>query len=64
MNIALRAFLGFAMIGTLMRILGIFALSQMIKIRGATEVLSDNNVPRIKSHDRYADVSILLRVMS
>ncbi len=41
MNIAPRAFLGFAMIGALMLILGVFALSQMSKIRSATEVLAD-----------------------
>ncbi|MEE4226475.1 methyl-accepting chemotaxis protein [Pseudomonas viridiflava] len=64
MNIAPRAFLGFAMIGALMLILGVFALSQMSKIRGATEVLADNNVPSIKSLDRFAEVSIRLRVLS
>ena len=64
MNIAPRAFLGFAMIGALMLILGVFALFQMSKIRGATEVLADNNVPSIKSLDRFAEVSIRLRVLS
>ncbi|MEE4751426.1 methyl-accepting chemotaxis protein [Pseudomonas alliivorans] len=64
MNIAPRAFLGFAMIGALMLILGVFALSQMSKIRRATEVLADNNVPSIKSLDRFAEVSIRLRVLS
>lgn len=64
MNIAPRAFLGFAMIGALMLILGVLALSQMSKIRGATEVLADNNVPAIKSLDRFAEVSIRLRVLS
>ncbi|MCF5709295.1 HAMP domain-containing protein [Pseudomonas syringae] len=64
MNIAPRAFLGFAMIGALMLILGVVALSQMSKIRGATEVLADNNVPSIKSLDRFAEVSIRLRVLS
>ncbi|EPN28173.1 methyl-accepting chemotaxis protein [Pseudomonas syringae pv. actinidiae ICMP 19099] len=64
MNIAPRAFLGFAMIGTLMLILGVFALSQMNKIRGATEDLADGNVPSIKSLDRFAEVSIRLRVLS
>ena len=63
-NIAPRAFLGFAMIGALMLILGVFALSQMSKIRSATEVLADNNVPSIKSLDRFAEVSIRLRVLS
>ncbi len=52
------------MIGTLMLILGVFALSQMSKIRSATEVLADSNVPSIKSLDRFAEVSIRLRVLS
>ena len=64
MNIAPRAFLGFAVIGTLMLILGIFALSQMSKIRVATETLAENSVPSIKSLDRFAEVSIRLRVLS
>ncbi|MCF5712029.1 methyl-accepting chemotaxis protein [Pseudomonas tremae] len=64
MNIAPRAFLGFAITGTLMLILGVFALSQMSKIRSATEVLADSNVPSIKSLDRFAEVSIRLRVLS
>ncbi|KTB67274.1 chemotaxis protein [Pseudomonas viridiflava ICMP 13104] len=64
MNIAPRAFLGFALIGSLMLILGVFALSQMSKIRGATEELANNNVPSIKSLDRFAEVSIRLRVLS
>ncbi|UZS72362.1 methyl-accepting chemotaxis protein [Pseudomonas syringae] len=64
MNIAPRAFLGFALIGTLMLILGVFALSQMSKIRSANEVLADSNVPSIKSLDRFAEVSIRLRVLS
>nr|WP_122861273.1 methyl-accepting chemotaxis protein [Pseudomonas viridiflava] len=63
-NIAPRAFLGFAMIGALVLIFGVFALSQMSKIRSATEVLADNNVPSIKSLDRFAEVSIRLRVLS
>ncbi|MEN1834483.1 methyl-accepting chemotaxis protein [Pseudomonas lijiangensis] len=64
MNIAPRAFLGFAVIGTLMLILGFFALSQMSKIRTATETLAENSVPSIKSLDRFAEVSIRLRVLS
>ncbi|KPZ15384.1 methyl-accepting chemotaxis protein [Pseudomonas syringae group genomosp. 3] len=64
MNIAPRAFLGFAIIGTLMLILGVFALSKMNKIRGATEDLANGNVPSIKSLDRFAEVSIRLRVLS
>ncbi|RRV04834.1 methyl-accepting chemotaxis protein [Pseudomonas sp. v388] len=64
MNIAPRAFLGFALIGTLMLILGVFALSQMSKIRGATQVLAENAMPSIKALDRFTEVSIRLRVLS
>ena len=64
MNIAPRAFLGFAVIGALMLTLGFFALSQMSKIRVATETLAENSVPSIKSLDRFAEVSIRLRVLS
>ena len=64
MNIAPRAFLGFALIGSLMLILGVFALSQMSKIRGATDMLAENAMPSIKSLDRFTEVSIRLRVLS
>ena len=40
MNIAPRAFLGFALIGALMLFLGVFALNQMSKIRAAGEDIS------------------------
>ena len=64
MNIAPRAFLGFALIGTLMLVLGVFALTQMSKIRGGTEVLAENAMPSIKSLDRFTEVSIRLRVLA
>ena len=41
MNIAPRAFTGFALIGGLMLILGVFALNQMSKIRGAAEDITN-----------------------
>ena len=64
MNIAPRAFLGFALIGTLMLILGVFALTQMSKIRGASNILAENAMPSIKALDRFTEVSIRLRVLS
>ena len=64
MNIAPRAFLGFALIGTLMLILGVFALTQMSKIRGGTNLLAENAMPSIKALDRFTEVSIRLRVLS
>jgi len=64
MNIAPRAFLSFALIGALMLILGIFALNQMSKIRGAAEELSTNSVPSIKSLDDLTQLTLRLRVLS
>jgi methyl-accepting chemotaxis protein len=64
MNIAPRAFLGFSMIGALMLILGIFALTQMSKIREAGDEVARNNVPSIQSLDRLTEISIRLRVLS
>jgi methyl-accepting chemotaxis protein len=64
MNIAPRAFLGFAMIGALMLILGIFALSQMSQIRSAGEDITQNNVPAIRVLDKLVEHSVRLRVLS
>nr|WP_314577587.1 methyl-accepting chemotaxis protein [uncultured Pseudomonas sp.] len=64
MNIAPRAFLGFSIIGLLMLVLGIFALSQMSKINDATEVMATNSMPSIKALDKLTEASIRLRVLS
>ncbi|QZI70266.1 methyl-accepting chemotaxis protein [Pseudomonas protegens] len=64
MNIAPRAFLGFAMIGGLMLILGVFALNQMSKIRSAAEDITQNSVPSIKSLDEFTQLTLRLRVLS
>lgn len=64
MNIAPRAFLGFALIGTLMLVLGVFALSQMSKIRDAGDEIAKSSVPSIQSLDRLTEISIRLRVLS
>ncbi len=64
MNIAPRAFLGFSIIGLLMLILGIFALTQMSKINDATETMATNSVPSIRTLDKLTDASIRLRVLS
>jgi methyl-accepting chemotaxis protein len=63
-NIAPRAFLGFSIIGLLMLILGIFALTQMSKINDATETMASNSMPSIKSLDKLTEASIRLRVLS
>jgi len=64
MNIAPRAFLGFALIGGLMLVLGIFALNQMSKIRGAGEDIASMSVPSIKSLDEFTQLTLRLRVLS
>lgn len=64
MNIAPRAFLGFALIGSLMLVLGVFALNQMSKIRGAAEEITSNSVPSIKSLDEFTQLTLRLRVLS
>jgi methyl-accepting chemotaxis protein len=64
LNIAPRAFLGFSVIGLLMLILGIFALSQMNKINNANEIMATNSMPSIKALDRLTEGSIRLRVLS
>ena len=64
MNIAPRAFLGFALIGGLMLVLGVFALNQMSKIRGAAEDITLSSVPSIKSLDEFTQLTLRLRVLS
>ncbi|MCW8276299.1 methyl-accepting chemotaxis protein [Pseudomonas sp. PCH199] len=64
MNIAPRAFTSFALIGGLMMVLGVFALNQMSKIRGAAEEITNNSVPSIKSLDEFTQLTLRLRVLS
>ncbi|MHC8316544.1 methyl-accepting chemotaxis protein [Pseudomonas sp. LB3P31] len=64
MNIAPRAFLGFAMIGGLMLVLGVFALNQMSKIRAAGEDIASASVPSVKSIDEFTQLTLRLRVLS
>ena len=64
MNIAPRAFLGFALIGTLMLILGAGALLQMSKIRTAAQEISTSSVPSIQSLDDFTQLTLRLRVLS
>ncbi|MCF5665650.1 methyl-accepting chemotaxis protein [Pseudomonas petroselini] len=64
MNIAPRAFLGFAFIGALMLLLGIFALNQMSKIRGATQDITLSSVPSIRALDDFTQLTLRLRVLS
>ncbi|MCJ8206036.1 methyl-accepting chemotaxis protein [Pseudomonas sp. RGM2987] len=64
MNIAPRAFLGFALIGALMLALGVFALSQMSKIRESGENIVENSVPSIKALDEFTQITLRLRVLS
>ncbi|MFS2161368.1 methyl-accepting chemotaxis protein [Pseudomonas sp. Pseusp122] len=64
MNIAPRAFLGFAVIGALMLILGIFSLTQMSNIRQSGDVIARDSVPSIRALDKMIDTSVRLRVLS
>ncbi len=64
MNIAPRAFLGFALIGALMLALGVFALSQMSKIRASGQSIVQNSVPSIKALDEFTSLTLRLRVLS
>ncbi|WP_341521607.1 methyl-accepting chemotaxis protein [Pseudomonas sp. G.S.17] len=64
MNIAPRAFLGFSFIGALMLILGIFALTQMSKIRDAGDQVAQDNVPSIQSLNGLTVAGIRMRVLS
>ena len=64
MNIAPRAFLGFAFIGALMLFLGVFALNQMSKIRAATEDITLSSVPSIRALDEFTQLTLRLRVLS
>ncbi len=64
MNIAPRALLGFALIGALMLALGIFALTQMSKIRQAGETIENVTVPSIKSLDQINLLTLRLRTLS
>jgi methyl-accepting chemotaxis protein len=64
MNIAPRAFLSFALIGSLMMVLGVFALNQMSKIRDAAEDITSNSVPSITSLDEFTQLTLRLRVLS
>ncbi|KRP64598.1 methyl-accepting chemotaxis protein [Pseudomonas orientalis] len=64
MNIAPRAFLGFAFIGALMLLLGVFALNQMSKIRAATEDITLSSVPSIRALDEFTQLTLRLRVLS
>ena len=64
MNIAPRAFLGFALIGALMLILGVFSLTQMSTIRNAGEQIAKSSVPSIRNLDKLIEHSVRLRVLS
>ena len=64
MNIAPRAFLGFALIGTLMLALGVFALAQMSNILTSGESIARNSVPSIKALDEFTQLTLRLRVLS
>ncbi|WPP00295.1 methyl-accepting chemotaxis protein [Pseudomonas sp. HR96] len=63
MKIAPRALLGFASIGVLMIILGVFSLVQMGDIRASGEDIEQNSVPSIKSIDQLEVLAVRMRVL-
>ncbi|CRM80729.1 hypothetical protein [Pseudomonas sp. 24 E 13] len=63
-NIAPRAFLGFSLIGALMLILGLFALSQMSKIRAAGDDIAINGVPSFQTLNALTVTGVRMRVLS
>ncbi|MDE1167039.1 MAG: methyl-accepting chemotaxis protein [Pseudomonas sp.] len=64
MNIAPRALLGFAFIGTLMIVLGVFSLVQMGNIRSAGVNIETNTMPSITNLDDIRQLSLRLRVQA
>ncbi|MBV1812663.1 methyl-accepting chemotaxis protein [Pseudomonas viridiflava] len=64
MNIAPRAFLGFSLIGALMLILGLFALSQMSKIRAAGDDVAKVGVPSFQTLNALTVTGVRVRVLS
>src|SRR5471032_3046079 len=64
LNIAPRAFLGFALIGTLMLILGVAALTQMSTIRSAAVNIENSSIPSIRSLDDFTKITYRLRTLS
>ena len=62
MNIAPRALLGFAFIGLMMIVLGVFALNQMSTIRASGEDIESNSLPSIKSVDSLSVLTVRMRV--
>ena len=64
MNIASRAFLGFALIGGLMLILGICALTQMSEIRSAAVNIENTSLPSVKALGDLTKISYRQRTLS
>ena len=54
MNIAPRALLGFSLIGTLMLILGIYALVQMNKIHQVGQSIATSDMPSLVGLNNFS----------
>jgi methyl-accepting chemotaxis protein len=63
MNIAPRALLGFASIGVLMIILGVFSLGQMSTIRDSGVEIEGNGLPSIRGISELETLVVRLRVL-
>ncbi|MBV6288848.1 methyl-accepting chemotaxis protein [Pseudomonas sp. MAFF 301350] len=64
MNIAVRALLGFSLIGALMLALGIFALNQLGSIRQAGIIIEQVNVPSFDNLSQINQLTLRLRTLS
>lgn len=64
LNIAPRAFLGFAFIALLVIILGVFAVNRMTTIRQASLDMSANQLPSVKYLGNLTENVLRLRILS
>ena len=64
LNIAPRAFLGFAFIALLVVILGVFAVNRMTTIRQASMDMGANQLPSVKYLGNLTENVLRLRILS
>ena len=64
LNIAPRAFLGFAFIALLVVILGVFAVNRMTLIRQASVDMGTNQLPSVKYLGNITENVLRLRILS
>ena len=64
LNIAPRAFLGFAFIALLVIVLGVFAVSRMTQIRQSSMDMGDNQLPSVTFLSQITENVLRLRILS